>query len=119
MADSVHDTDNNTTAEIRPFRIEVSQAELDDLRDRLDRTRWPVEVPGIGWTRGVPLDYLKDLADYWANGFDWREQEARLNELPQFVTTIDGQNVHFLHVRSPKPDSMPLIICHGYPRSVV
>jgi pimeloyl-ACP methyl ester carboxylesterase len=119
MADSVTDTDNNTTAEIRPFRIEVSQAELDDLRDRLGRTRWPGEVPGIGWTRGVPLDYLKDLADYWANGFDWRGQEARLNELPQFVTTIDGQNVHFLHVRSPEPDAMPLIICHGYPGSVV
>jgi pimeloyl-ACP methyl ester carboxylesterase len=119
MADSVPDTDNNTTAEIRPFRIEVSQAELDDLRDRLDRTRWPGEGSGIGWTRGVPLDYLKDLADYWANGFDWRRQEARLNELPQFTTTIDGQNFHFLHVRSPEPDAMPLIVCHGYPGSVV
>jgi pimeloyl-ACP methyl ester carboxylesterase len=119
MADSVPDTDNNTTAEIRPFRIEVPQAKRDDLRDRLDRTRWPGEVPGIGWTRGVPLDYLKDLADYWANGFDWRAQETQLNELPQFVTTIDGQNVHFLHIRSPEPDAMPLIICHGYPGSVV
>ena len=119
MADSVADTDNNTTSGIRPFRIEVPQADLDDLRDRLDRTRWPGEVPGIGWTRGVPLDYLKDLADYWANDFDWRRQEARLNELPQFVTAIEGQNVHFLHVRSPEPDAMPLIICHGYPGSVV
>jgi epoxide hydrolase len=119
MADSVADTDNNTTSGIRPFRIEVPQADLDDLRDRLDRTRWPAEVPGIGWTRGVPLDYLKDLADYWANDFDWRRQEARLNELPQFATTIEGQNVHFLHVRSPEPDAMPLIICHGYPGSVV
>jgi pimeloyl-ACP methyl ester carboxylesterase len=119
MADSVADTDNNTTSGIRPFRIEVPQADLDDLRDRLDRTRWPGEVPGIGWTRGVPLDYLKDLADYWANDFDWRRQEARLNELPQFATTIEGQNVHFLHVRSPEPDAMPLIICHGYPGSVV
>src|SRR5919112_4001990 len=82
MADSVPDTDNNTTAEIRPFRIEVSQAELDELRDR-------------------------------------RGQEARLNELPQFTTTIDGQDIHFLHVRSPEPDAMPLIICHGYPGSVV
>jgi epoxide hydrolase len=118
MADSVTNKDN-TTAEIRPFRIEVPQADLDDLRDRLDRTRWPAEVPGIGWTRGVPLDYLKDLADYWANDFDWRRQEARLNELPQFATTIEGQNVHFLHVRSPEPDAMPLIICHGYPGSVV
>ena len=119
MADSVADTDNNTTSGIRPFRIEIPQADLDDLHDRLDRTRWPGEVPGIGWTRGVPLDYLKDLADYWANDFDWRRQEARLNELPQFATTIEGQNVHFLHVRSPEPDAMPLIICHGYPGSVV
>jgi len=119
MAGSVPDTDNNTTAVIRPFRIEVPQAELDDLRDRLDRTRLPGEVPGIGWTRGVPLDYLKDLANYWANGFDWRRQEARLNELPQFVTTIDGQNVHFLHIRSPEPGALPLIVCHGYPGSVV
>ena len=119
MADSAPDTDNNTTAEIRPFRIEVPQPELDDLRDRLDRTRWPGEIPGIGWTGGVPLDYLKDLADYWANGFDWRRQEARLNELPQFTTSIDGQNVHFLHVRSPEPGALPLIICHGYPGSVV
>ena len=119
MSDSVPDTDNNTTAEIRPFQIEVPQAELDDLRDRLDRTRWPGEAPGIGWTRGVPLDYLKDLAEYWANGFDWRVQEARLNGLPQFTTTIDGQNVHFLHVRSPEPGALPLLICHGYPGSFV
>src|SRR5215203_6164879 len=119
MAVSVPDADNNTTAEIRPFRIEVPQAELENLRDRLDRTRWPGEVPGIGWTRGVPLDYLKDLADYWANDYDWRRWEAMLNEFPQFTTGIDGQNVHFLHIRSPEPDAMPLIICHGYPGSVV
>ena len=80
----------HTDAETRPFRIEVPQAELDDLRQRLARTRWPDELPGVGWSRGVPLDYLKDLADYWAHGFDWRGQEARLNELPQFTTTIDG-----------------------------
>jgi pimeloyl-ACP methyl ester carboxylesterase len=119
MAHSVPDTDNNTTAEIRPFRIEVPQADLDDLRQRLARTRFPDEIQGVGWDRGVPLGYLKDLADYWANGFDWRGQEARLNELPQFTTTIDGQNVHFLHVRSPEPGALPLIICHGYPGSVV
>jgi pimeloyl-ACP methyl ester carboxylesterase len=119
MADSLPNTDNNTTPEIRSFRIEVPQADLGDLRERLARTRWPDELPGVGWSRGVPLDYLKDLVDYWANGFDWRGQEARLNELPQFVTTIDGQNVHFLHVRSPEPEALPLIICHGYPGSVV
>jgi epoxide hydrolase len=119
MADSLPNTDNNTTPEIRSFRIEVPQADLGDLRERLARTRWPDELPGVGWSRGVPLDYLKDLVDYWANGFDWRGQEARLNELLQFVTTIDGQNVHFLHVRSPEPGALPLIICHGYPGSVV
>jgi epoxide hydrolase len=119
MADSLPNTDNNTTAGIRPFRIEVPQADLDDLRQRLARTRWPDELPGVGWSRGVPLGYIKDLAHYWANGFDWRGQEAKLNELPQFTTEIDGQNVHFVHFRSPEPGALPLIVCHGYPGSVV
>ena len=119
MADSLPNTDNNTTAEIRPFRIEIPEAALRDLRERLGRARFPDEIPGIGWSRGVPLDYLKDLAQYWADGFDWRRQEAKLNELPQFTTEIDGQNVHFLHVRSPEPGALPLIVCHGYPGSVV
>ena len=103
---------------IRPFRIDIPQADLDDLRDRLHRTRWPHELPGLGWTRGVPLGYLKELASYWANGYDWRKQEARLNELPQFTTTIDGANIHFLHVRSPEPDALPLLLTHGWPGSV-
>ena len=106
-------------AEIRPFRIEIPQADLDDLRDRLARTRWPSELPGIGWSRGVPVGYLRDLAEYWRTSYDWREHEARLNELPQFATTIDGANVHFLHVRSPEPDALPLIATHGWPGSVV
>jgi pimeloyl-ACP methyl ester carboxylesterase len=105
--------------QIRPFRIEIPQAELDDLRDRLLRTRWPDELPGVGWTRGVPLGYLKDLAGYWRDGYDWRKQEASLNELPQFTTTIDGANVHFFHVRSPEPGALPLILTHGWPGSVV
>jgi pimeloyl-ACP methyl ester carboxylesterase len=119
MAESVPNTDDKTTAEIRPFRIEIPQAALGDLRQRLARTRFPDEIPGVGWSRGVPLDYLRGLAQYWADGFDWREQEARLNELPQFTTQIDGQNIHFLHVRSPEPDALPLIISHGYPSSIV
>jgi pimeloyl-ACP methyl ester carboxylesterase len=106
-------------ATIRPFRIDIPQADLDDLRDRLHRTRWPDELPGLGWTRGVPLGYLQELAAYWADGYDWRKQEARLNELPQFTTTIDGANVHFLQVRSPEPDALPLILTHGWPGSVV
>jgi epoxide hydrolase len=104
---------------IRPFRVDIPQTDLDDLRDRLHRTRWPDELPGVGWTRGVPLAYLKELAGYWADGYDWRKQEARLNEHPQFTTTIDGANVHFLHVRSPQPDALPLILTHGWPGSIV
>ena len=106
-------------AEIRPFRVEVPDEALDDLRDRLGRTRWPSEVPGAGWSRGVPLGYLKELAGYWRDGYDWRAQEARLNQVPQFVTEVDGQPVHFLHARSPEPGALPLVITHGYPGSVV
>jgi epoxide hydrolase len=104
---------------IRPFRIEVPQADLTDLADRLARTRWPDELPGAGWGRGVPLGYLEELAGYWRDGYDWRANEARLNRLPQFTTTIDGQTIHFLHVRSPEPDALPLLVVHGYPSSIV
>ena len=108
-----------TNSSIRPFRIEISQADLDDLRDRLLRTRWGPELPGQGWTRGVPVDYLKKLAAYWADGYDWRTQEARLNELPQFTTTIEGQPIHFAHVRSAKADATPLLLLHDWPASFV
>ncbi len=106
-------------SEIRPFRVDIPQAALDDLRDRLARTRWPDELPGAGWSYGVPLGYLKELAGYWRSSYDWRRHEARLNEFPQFTTTIDGANVHFLHVRSPEPDALPLVMTHGWPGSVV
>jgi pimeloyl-ACP methyl ester carboxylesterase len=105
--------------EIRPFRVEIPQAALDDLRDRLARTRWPNELPGSDWSRGVPLEYLRELAEHWRTSYDWRENEARLNEHPQFTTTIDGTNVHFLHIRSPEPDALPLIVTHGWPGSIV
>ena len=105
--------------DLQPFRIDIPQADLDDLRERLARTRWPDELPGIGWHQGVPVEYLKELAEYWRTSYDWRAHEARLNELPQFTTTIDGQNIHFLHVRSPEPDALPLVITHGWPGSVV
>jgi epoxide hydrolase len=104
---------------VRPFQVSIPQAEVEDLQERLARTRWPGELPGVGWSRGVPLGHLKELAEYWQNGYDWRQWEAKLNEYAQFTTTIDGQNVHFLHVRSPEPDALPLIISHGYPSSVV
>jgi epoxide hydrolase len=106
-------------AEMRPFRIAVPQAELDDLGERLARTRWPDELPGVGWSRGVPLGHLQELAAYWRGGYDWRAQEARLNELPQCTTTVDGQVIHFVHARSPEPGALPLLVTHGYPSSVV
>ncbi|GAA4210698.1 epoxide hydrolase [Streptosporangium oxazolinicum] len=109
----------NPNEDIRPFRIDIPQAELDDLRARLANTRWPDELPGVGWSRGVPLDYLRELAEYWRTRYDWRAHEAALNEHPQYVTTVDGQNVHFLHVRSPEPDALPLVLLHGWPGGVV
>lgn len=105
--------------EIHPFRIEIPQADLDDLHNRLVRTRWPDELAGVGWDYGIPLGYMQELAEYWRTAYDWREHEARLNQFAQFTTTIDRQNVHFLHVRSPEPNALPLIITHGWPGSVV
>jgi epoxide hydrolase len=113
------ETTATNDSEVRPFRIGIPQAGLDDLRERLARTRWPAELPGSGWEAGVPVSYLKDLVRYWATGYDWRAQEARLNQFPQFTTVIDGQTVHFVHVRSPEPGALPLIITHGWPGSVV
>jgi pimeloyl-ACP methyl ester carboxylesterase len=108
-----------TADEIRPFTIEIPQADLDDLRQRLRRTRWPSEVPGAGWSRGVPRDYLVELAGYWGGDYDWRRHEAELNRLPQFLTTVDGQRLHFLHLRSPEPAATPLLLLHGWPGSIV
>jgi pimeloyl-ACP methyl ester carboxylesterase len=100
------------------FRIEVPQSDLDDLYDRLDRMRWPQEVPDVGWDYGVPGAYVRELAGYWRHSYDWRAAEARLNQHPQFITEIDGQRIHFLHVRSPRPDALPLLLTHGWPGSV-
>jgi pimeloyl-ACP methyl ester carboxylesterase len=107
------------TEEIKPFRIDIAGADLDELKDRLHRTRWTDELPGAGWERGVPVSYLKELATYWAETFDWRAVEAELNRYPQYTTVIDGQNLHFLHVRSGHPDATPLLLLHGWPGSVV
>ena len=106
-------------AGVLPFRIAVPQAAVDDLRNRLARTRWPDQSPGDGWSRGVPVNYLKELAAYWQTKYDWRDHEARLNKHPQFTVSIEGQTVHFLHVRSPEPDATPLMLIHGWPGSVV
>lgn len=102
-----------------PYRIDIPQADLDDLRDRLARTRWSQGLQGAGWERGVPVSYLRDLAAYWRDSFDWRKQEAQLNELPQHLTTIDGANLHFAHVRSSHQDATPLLLLHGWPGSIV
>ncbi|WP_428933896.1 epoxide hydrolase family protein [Streptomyces sp. ACT015] len=102
---------------IRPFRIDVPQRDLDDLHDRLDRVRWPDELPGTGWSYGVPGAYLRELVRYWRHDYDWRAAEARLNAWPQFTTTIDGSTVHFAHLRSPEPDATPLVLTHGWPGS--
>ncbi|CAM4130544.1 epoxide hydrolase [Nocardia ninae] len=107
-----------TPESVCPFRIEIPQAQLDDLHARLANTRWPAELPGVGWSRGVPVEYLKDLAEYWRTEFDWQAQEALLNEHPQFTTEVDGQHLHFLHVRSPEPDATPLLLVHGWPGGV-
>jgi pimeloyl-ACP methyl ester carboxylesterase len=107
------------TDDITPFTIRVPEADLRDLRDRLERTRWPERETVEDWSQGVPLAYLQDLCQYWAAEYDWRATEARLNALPQFRTVIDGLGIHFLHVRSPHADALPLVITHGWPGSVV
>jgi pimeloyl-ACP methyl ester carboxylesterase len=105
--------------EVTDFRIEVAEAELEDLRARLRRTRWPERETVEDWSQGVPLAYLKELCGYWADGYDWRATERRLNELPQFRTVIDGIGIHFLEVRSPHADALPLVITHGWPGSII
>src|SRR5437773_5253403 len=105
--------------EILPFLIEIPEAVLADLRRRLLQTRWPEPETVSDWSQGVPLDYLRDLCGYWADGYDWRRLEARLNALPQFTTELDGVDVHVIHLRSPQPDATPLVLTHGWPGSVV
>ena len=103
---------------IQPFRIEIPQADIEYLHDRLASARWPSELPGVGWERGIPPGYLKELAEYWHTCYDWRAAEAQLNSYPQFTTEIDGQRIHFLHVKSGRPGAKPLLITHGFPSTV-
>ena len=105
--------------EIIAFRIEIPDADLDDLRQRLRRTRWPDPETVDDWSQGTPLDYARGLCQYWLERYDWRAAEARLNRFPQFLTEIDGLDIHFLHVRSPHEGALPLVITHGWPGSVV
>ena len=105
--------------EVLPFKISIAQQELDDLRTRLVNTRWPERETVEDWSQGAPLGYVKALCSYWAEGYDWPTREARLNSFPQFVTDIDGLNVHFLHVRSEHENAVPLVLTHGWPGSIV
>jgi len=102
-----------------PFAVQVPDADLDDLRHRLSRARWPEPATVPDWSQGVPIDWLRGLCDYWADGYDWRRLEQRFNALPQFTTELDGIQTHVIHVRSPHPDAVPLILTHGWPGSVV
>jgi pimeloyl-ACP methyl ester carboxylesterase len=107
------------TSKIYPFHLDIADVEIDDLHRRLDETRWPRPLSGDDWSTGVPVTWLRGLADYWRHGYDWRAAEREINELPQFTTVVDGQQIYFLHVRSPEPDALPLILTHGWPGSVV
>lgn len=100
---------------MNPFRVDVPEADLTDLRHRLNTARWPSQSGTGGWTRGVPVAELRSLARYWADGFDWHAVQDRLNAFPQFVTEVDGQRIHFVHVRSPREDALPLLLIHGWP----
>jgi microsomal epoxide hydrolase len=104
--------------DIRPFRVAVTDDEIADLKHRLSRTRWPDQIPDSGWEYGTDSGYLRRLCDYWAGSFDWRAFEGRFNRFPQFTTEIDGQPIHFFHVRSPEACAAPLLLSHGWPGSV-
>ena len=106
-------------SDITPFKIDVAEDDLRDLRDRLQRTRWPDRETVDDWSQGIPLAFVQDLCQYWADGYDWRKSEARLNDFPQFRTEVDGLGIHFIHVRSPHDDALPVVITHGWPGSVV
>jgi pimeloyl-ACP methyl ester carboxylesterase len=104
---------------VTPYRIEIPDSDLADLRERLRRTRWPEAATVDDWSQGVPLAYLRELCDYWAGRYDWRATEAKLNALPQSRVEIDGLGIHVLHARSPRPDALPLVLTHGWPGSIV
>ena len=107
------------STEIRPFRVEIPQADIDDLKRRLADTRWPEKETVADHSQGVPLATMQQLVAYWRDEYDMRRVEARLNALPQFLTRIDDLDIHFIHVTSPNPDALPLLITHGWPGSVV
>ncbi|MBW2418017.1 MAG: epoxide hydrolase [Deltaproteobacteria bacterium] len=107
------------SSDIQPFQIRASDAELEDLQRRLRATRWPEPEPVSDWSQGIPLAYLQELCAYWAEKYDWRAREARLNAFPQFRADALGLGIHFIHLRSPEANAMPLIMTHGWPGSIV
>src|SRR5690242_18063987 len=108
-----------SSLDVRPFRVEVRDGVLTDLHERLDRTRFPNQIEGIGWEQGAELGFLSELVGHWRNHYDWRATEARLNAFDQVVTEVDGQRIHAIHARSPEPNALPLLLVHGWPGSVV
>jgi pimeloyl-ACP methyl ester carboxylesterase len=104
---------------MRQFKIDISENEINDLKQRLSNTRWPGQTINEGWKKGAPVDYLKKLVDYWLHKFDWKKQEALINKYPQFIAEIDGQEIHFLHIKSGNPNATPLMLIHGWPGSFV
>lgn len=106
-------------AVVAPFRIAIPEHALVDLRERLARARWPETETVMDWSQGVPADYMRELCEYWRADYDWHRVERRLNELPQFRVELDGLQIHFLHVRSPHEDAMPLLMTHGWPGSII
>jgi pimeloyl-ACP methyl ester carboxylesterase len=106
-------------SDIHPFKMHVPDRVLTDLRHRLAETKWPDQLPGTTWEYGADIKKVRELADYWQNGYDWRAQEAKINRFDQFTTEIDGQQIYFIHQRSPRPDAIPLLLIHGWPGSIV
>jgi len=105
--------------DVRPFQVDIADAAIEDLHDRLRRTRWPEPQTVDDWSQGTPLSYARELCRYWLEDYDWPAAQRRLNQFPQFMTGIDGLDIHFIHVRSPLPDATPLVLTHGWPGSVV
>ena len=103
---------------VQPFTVHVADQTLEDLRERLARTRWPGELPHTGWDYGSNLDYMRELAAYWQNGFDWRTQEEALNRFSHFRSTVDGMGIHFIHEKGKGPAPLPLVVTHGWPSTV-
>ena len=118
MNDVAQQNGSDKTA-IRPFHVNVPEAELAELRRRIKATRWPEKEPVADQSQGVQLATMQKLARYWATEYDWRKVEARLNALPQFITEIDGLDIHFIHVRSKHENALPLIVTHGWPGSII